>query len=121
MLAHDMLTQQNSTFPLFTKTQALVETSLASETLKARARQMRDDFVHALAAVLAEEVGRAQADAEAYLGATLIASTWSVAFVRAHDLLRGTGGAEAARRMFLTLIDRGFTGTRAALSGTPYT
>lgn len=121
MLAHDMLTQQHPTFPLFTETQALVETSLASEALKARARQMRDDFVHALAAVLAEEVGQPHDDANAYLGATLIASTWSIAFARAHALLSETDNAEAARHMFLTLIDRGTTGAQAALSGTPFT
>ncbi len=120
-LAHNMVAQQHLMFPLSAETRAFVETSLASEALKARARQMRDDFVHALAAVLAAEVGRPLDDADAYLGATLIASTWSIAFARAHALLKGTGDAEAARRMFLTLIDRGTTGTRAALSATPYT
>ena len=120
MLAQNMVAQQHPMFPLFAETRGFVETSLASEALKARARQMRDDFVYALAAVLADEVGRPQDDADAYLGATLIASTWSIAFARAHALLRETGDAEAARRMFLTLIDRGTTGTRAALSGTRY-
>ena len=120
MLAQNMVAQQHPMFPLCAETRAFVETSLASEALKARARQMRDDFVYALAAVLADEVGRPQDDADAYLGATLIASTWSIAFARAHALLRETGDAEAARRMFLTLIDRGTTGTRAALSGTRY-
>ena len=121
MLAHDMVAQKHAVFPLFAETQAFVETSLASEALKARARQMRDDFVHALAAVLAKEVGRAQDDADAYLGATLIAATWSVAFARAHHLLSETGDVAAAGHMFLTLIERGTTGTRAALSGTGYT
>ena len=120
MLAQNMVAQQHPMFPLFAETRAFVETSLASEALKARARQMRDDFVYALAAVLADEVGRPQDDADAYLGATLISSTWSIAFARAHALLRETGDAEAARRMFLTLIDRGTTGTRAALLGTRY-
>ena len=120
MLAQNMVAQQHPMFSLFAETRAFVETSLASEALKARARQMRDDFVYALAAVLADEVGRPQDDADAYLGATLISSTWSIAFARAHALLRETGDAEAARRMFLTLIDRGTTGTRAALSGTRY-
>lgn len=120
-LAHNMVKQQHPTFPLFAETRAFVETTLASEALKARARQMRDDFVHALAALLAEEVDCPQDDAEAYLGATLITSTWSIAFARAHALLSETGDAAAARRTFLTLVDRGTAGTRAALSGTRYT
>ena len=121
LLAHHMVAQKHPTLPLFAETRTFVETALASEALKARARQMRDDFVHALAAMLAEEVGRPHDDADAYLGATLIASTWSIAFARAHALLRETGDAAAAKRIFLTLIDRGTTGTRAALSGTLYT
>jgi AcrR family transcriptional regulator len=120
LLAHRMVSHQHPTFPLFTGTRTFVETALASEALKARARQMRDDFVHALAAVLAQEVGRPEDDADAYLGATLMASTWSIAFARAHALLSETGDAAAARCLFLALIDRGMIGTRASLSGTPY-
>ncbi|PJI55647.1 TetR family transcriptional regulator [Methylobacterium radiotolerans] len=120
LLAHQMVAQKHLLLPLFAKTQAFVETALKSDALKARARQMRDDFVRALAAVLAEDVRQPPDDADAYLGAMLMTSVWTIAFARAHALLRETGDAAAARGLFLALIDRGAVGAKAALSGTPY-
>jgi AcrR family transcriptional regulator len=119
-LARRLVEQRHPSFPLFDDTQAFVETALASEALKSRARQMRDDFVGALAEILAAEAGRPHDDAEAYLAAGLIASAWSTAFTRAHALLRQSGDVGAAKRLFLDLVDRGVVGTRAALFGTPY-
>ena len=120
LLAHRLIERPPSSFPLFTDTQCFVETALASEALKARARQMRDDFVRALAEVLADAADRPRDDADAHLAAGIIASTWSVAFAEAHALLGGTGDADAAKHTFLALIDRGIAGAKAALSGTPY-
>lgn len=120
LLAHYMVAQKHLLLPLFAKTQAFVETALASDALKARARQMRDDFVHALAAVLAGDVRQPLSEADAYLGAMLITSAWSIAFSRAHALLKETGDAAAARGLFLALVDRGALGTKAALSESPY-
>ncbi|QYE33549.1 TetR/AcrR family transcriptional regulator (plasmid) [Polymorphobacter sp. PAMC 29334] len=119
-LAHRMAEQNEPGFPLFADIQAFVETALASEALKARARQMRDDFIRALAAVLGEAADRSSDDAVAYLAAGLIASAWTTAFVRAHAQLSETGNAEAAKGTFLDLIDRGVRGTHAALADTPY-
>lgn len=119
-LAHRMADPQEPAFPLFTQTQAFVKTAQASEALKARARQMRDDFSRALAAVLAEAAGRPSDDANAHLAAGLITATWSTAFVQAHAQLSETGDGAAARATFLALIDRGVRGTHAALSDTPY-
>lgn len=119
-LAHRMIAQPDPPFPLFDETQRFVDTALASEALKARAREMRDDFVRALAGVMAEAVGRPRDDADAHLAAGLIATTWSVAFIRAHEQLSKSGDIGAAKRTFLTLIDRGTAGTIAALSGTAY-
>ena len=119
-LARDLVAKPSDAFPLFAETRAFVETSLASEALKARARQMRDDFVRALAGVLAGDAGRPADDHDAYLAAGLITATWTIAFVRAHASLIETGNAEGAKSIFLALIDRGTSGTRAALSGTPY-
>ncbi len=119
-LAHRMADQHEPTFPMFTQTQAFVETAQASEALKARARQMRDDFSRALAAVLAEEADRPSHDANAHLAAGLITSAWSIAFLQAHAQLSETGDVQAARGTFLALIDRGVRGTHAALSDTPY-
>ena len=81
---------------------------------------MRDDFIRALAVMLAQEAGRPGDDADAYLAATLIALTWSTAFLRAHAQLSETGDIEAAKGTFLALIARGVQGTHAALSDTPY-
>jgi AcrR family transcriptional regulator len=120
VLAHEMVEQRLKTFPLFTDTRRFVETAQASEALKARARQMRDDFVRALAGVLAEGVGRPADDPDAYLAAALIAATWSIAFTRAHTELSDTGNVEAAKGIFLRLIDRGVVGTNAAMEETPF-
>jgi AcrR family transcriptional regulator len=44
-LAHRLIEEPDPSFPVFCDTYLFVETALASEALKARARQMRDDFV----------------------------------------------------------------------------
>lgn len=119
-LAHRMVDRPQESFPLFTATRAFVETAQASEALKARARQMRDDFIRALADVMADAVSRPRNDAEGLLAAGLIAAAWSTAFLRAHSELSETGDVEAAKKTFLTLIDRGVAGTSAALKETPY-
>jgi hypothetical protein len=118
-LAHQMIEQPSAVFPLFEHTQAFVETALASETLKARARQMRDHFVQDLAALFQEEHHHWDDDILAHLAAGLIVSAWSTAFLRAHAELSRTGDVQAAKRVFLTIIDRGIVGTLAALDGTP--
>ncbi|WP_267394150.1 MULTISPECIES: TetR/AcrR family transcriptional regulator [unclassified Sphingomonas] len=120
LLAHAIIEQPSAAFPLFADTRTFVETAQASEALKARARQMRDDFVRALAGVLADGVGRAADDPDAHLAAALIATTWSIAFTRAHAELSAAGDVEAAKGVFLGLIDRGIIGTHAALEGTPF-
>ncbi|WCM29971.1 TetR/AcrR family transcriptional regulator [Sphingomonas sp. QA11] len=119
-LAHRLIEQEDSLIPLFEGAYRFVETVLASEALKARARQMRDDFTNALAAVLAETVGSPTDDPHAHLAAGLIASTWSMAFTEAQKIFDRTRDESEARRSFLGLIDRGIAGTSAALAGTPY-
>jgi AcrR family transcriptional regulator len=119
-LAHDLIEQPNSSFPLFGGMRRFIETALASEALKARARQMRDDFVRALAVVLADAADRPHDDPDAHLAAGMIAAAWSVAFTQGNDVFRRTGEVSAANRIFVELIDRGVRGTEAALAGTPY-
>lgn len=119
-LAHHLIENPDPSFPLFDHTRRFVETAAASEALKARAREMRDDFVQALAGVMADAVGRPEEDVEAHLAASLIASTWSSAFTQAHALLRRTEDLALAKRVFLELIDRGMNGAMAALADTPY-
>ena len=120
LLAHRLIEQPHPSFPLFRGTHRFVETALASESLKARARQMRDDFVRALADVLADAADRPHDDPDAYLAAGMIASVWSVAFTQANEFFGRTGDADEANRIFIGMIDRGIAGTEAALAGTAY-
>jgi AcrR family transcriptional regulator len=119
-LAHRLIEQPDPSFPLFPGTYLFVETALASESLKARARQMRDDFVRALADMLADAVDRPRDDPNAHLAAALIAAVWSVAFTQAHELFGRTRDTHAANNIFLELIDRGIVGVGTALAGTAY-
>lgn len=119
-LAHRLIEQPHPSYPLFGGTYLFVETALASESLKARARQMRDDFVRALADVLADAANRSRDDPDAHLAAGMIASIWSVAFIQAHELFGRTHDTNDANRIFLDLIDRGTAGVGAALAGTAY-
>jgi len=119
-LAHRLIERPLAAFPLFTDTRRFVETAQASETLKARARQMRDEFAHALAALLAADANLPADDMAAHLAAGLITAAWSLAFVRAHAELSRTGDEAGAARLFLALVDRGVAGTHAALAGTPF-
>jgi hypothetical protein len=119
-LAYRLIEDPDPPFPLFCDTELFVETALASESLKARARQMRDDFVRALAITLAESADCRQDDPNAHLAANLIAATWTVAFLQAHQAFTHTKDAAAANRTFLALIDRGTAGVEAALADTPY-
>lgn len=120
VLAHRLIEQPHPSYPLFDGTYPFVETALASEALKARARQMRDDFIRALAGVLADSVNRPRDDPDAHLAAGMIASVWSVAFTQAHECFGRTRNANDADRIFLDLIDRGTIGVGAALAATAY-
>ncbi len=120
-LAHRLIEDPHPSYPLFDGTYLFVETALASESLKARARQMRDEFVRALANVLADAVNRPRCDPDAHLAAGMIASVWSVAFSQAHERFGRTRDANDANRIFLDLIDRGMVGIGEALAGTAYT
>ena len=120
LLAYRLIEQHHWALPLFDDTQLFFETAVGSEVLKARARQMRDDFTRALAAVLAESVDQPTEDPLAHLAACFIASTWSAAFSEAQKVFDRTRDASESKRSFLSLIDRGTAGTAAALAGTAY-
>lgn len=119
-LAHRLIEEPDPSFPVFCDTYLFVETALASEALKARARQMRDDFVRGLAGVMAEAAGCPPDDPHAFLAAGLIASVWSVAFTQAHEAYGRTGDQAEANRMFLMLMERGMAGVEVAMETTAY-
>lgn len=119
-LAHDLVTQNHEFVMLSEDTSWFIKTAMASAALKARAREMRDDFTRALALVLADTSSRPAGDANAHLAAGLIVSTWNVAFSEAQNLFDRTRDAGEAKRCFLAVIDRGTAGAAAALAKTAY-
>ena len=119
-LAHDLVTQNHEFVMLSGDTSWFIKTAIASEALKARAREMRDDFTRALAIVLADTSNQPTGDPNAHLAAGLIVSTWNVAFSEAQKLFDCTRDAGKAKRCFLAVIDRGTAGAAAALAKTAY-
>jgi AcrR family transcriptional regulator len=119
-LAHDLIGQNHEMVMLSADTSWFTKTAMNSEALKARAREMRDDLTHALAIVLAENSQEPAGDPRAHLAAGLIVSAWTVAFSEAQKLFDRTRDVGEAKRCFLAIIDRGFTGVAAALAETPY-
>jgi AcrR family transcriptional regulator len=96
------------------------DTVVASETLKARARAIRDELVQVVAESLAECAGRDSSDADARLAAGLLLATWTTAFIQAHLLFRKSRDVKKANAAFLKIVDQGTLGVKAAMAGTPY-
>jgi AcrR family transcriptional regulator len=119
-LAHDLVTQDHEFVMLSEDTSWFIRTALASAALKARAREMRDDFTRALAIVLADTSNRPAGEPNANLAAGLIVATWNVGFSEAQNLFDRTRDAGESKRCFLAVIDRGTAGAAAALANTAY-
>ena len=120
LLAHRLVEQRHPLVPLFCETRRFVATALASEALKARARQLCGEFTRTLSAMLAISVARPTDDPDAHLVSALLVATCSVAFAEAHDAVVRHGDTAAAAQIFLDLIDRGTRAVTAAVRGTPY-
>ena len=120
LLAHRLVEERHPLLPLFGETPRFVATALASEALKARARQMCDGFTGALAGMLADTAGRSADDLDAHLVAALLVATWSVAFAEGYKTVVQHGDAATAGRTFLRLVDQGSQAVAAAVAGTPY-
>lgn len=120
LLAHRLVTGRNPVVEFSARSGAFVATAARSETLRARARAIRDELADVVRVALAESVGRRPEDPDAELAASLLLATWSVAFLQAHRTFRATREAAAANAAFLAIIDQGTAGLRAALAGTPY-
>lgn len=120
LLVH-RLVEEESPFVRFTAgSRGFVETIEASETLKARARAVRDEYAQVVASALAEGAGRDADDPAAQLAAGLLLATWTVALVQAHRTFRRSRSAKKAQSVFLDIVDKGAAGLKAALAGTPY-
>jgi AcrR family transcriptional regulator len=120
LLAH-RLAAAESPFVRFTvASRGYVKTIEASETLKARARAIRDELAQVVAAALSECVGREPADRGAHLAAALLLATWTVALIQAHQTFRRSRDTKKAKAAFLAVVDKGTIGLKAAMAGTPY-
>jgi AcrR family transcriptional regulator len=120
LLAHRLVAEQSPALEFSARSQDFIETVENSETLKARARAIRDEFAHVVTVALSECVGRNPTDPDAYLAANLLLATWSVAFIQAHRTFRRTRHTKEANAVFLALVDKGAIGLKAAMAGTPY-
>ena len=120
LLAYRMVEEQRPYVRFSAESQGFVEAIEGSETLKARARAIRNEIWQMVAVEMAACAGRQPEDPDAQLAAGLLSATWTVALIQGHRVFRQTRDPQAARSAFLALVDRGTVGLNAALAGTPY-
>lgn len=100
--------------------QGFIETIEGSDTLKARARAIRDEIAQVVAEAMALSVKREAGDTDAILAANLLLATWTVALIQAHQSFRQKQDAAEAKAVFLAIVDKGSVGIKAAMAGTVY-
>jgi AcrR family transcriptional regulator len=120
LLAHRLAAEQSPFVRFTVESQGFIETIEGSETLKARARAIRDELAQVVGAALCECVGREPTDPDAHLAAGLLLATWTVALIQAHQTFRQNRDTKAAKAAFLGIVDKGTIGVKAAMAGTPY-
>jgi AcrR family transcriptional regulator len=120
LLAHRLVAERSPAVEFSARSQGFIKAVEGSETLKARARAIRDELAEVLTVALSEGAGRDPADPDARLAAALLLATWSVAYTQAHQTFRQTRDMEQASAVFLALVDKGSIGLKAAMAGTPY-
>jgi len=120
LLAHRLAEEHSPLLEFSARSQCFVETIERSETLKTRARSIRDEIAQVTAAALSECVGRQSTDTVAHLTAGLLLATWTVALIQAHHTFWQGRNTEEATAAFLAIVDKGTIGVKAAMAGTPY-
>jgi AcrR family transcriptional regulator len=95
-----------------------VATVEASQALRARLREMRDEIVDHLAGELTRAVGRRKVDADARLVAATIIEVWRIAHGEGIATFRAGEGSDAARRAFSRNLARGIRRIERAASDT---
>lgn len=120
LLAHRLVRQASPLVTFSADSQGFIETIEQSETLQARARAIRDELAQVVTVALAECVGREPSDPDAHLAANLLLATWTVALIQGHRTFRQKQDAEEAKRVFLSMTDKGAAGLTAAMAGMPY-
>lgn len=97
-----------------------METIQASEALRSRARAIRDELTDMLTIALTKAAHRRQPDPAARLAASLLVATWQVAFLEALRIFQRTRNIKKANTAFLTIVDQGTRGLKAAVEGSHY-
>jgi len=120
LLAHRLAAQQSPLVEFSAESQRFIKTIEGSETLKARARAIRDEFAQVVTVALSQCVGREPDDPAAHLAAGLLLATWTVALIEAHRTFQQSRDKEKAKAAFLAIADKGALGLKAAMAGTPY-
>ena len=121
LFAHRIVAEGRPYIRFFDGSEKFMQTIAGSETLKARARAIRDELTALVQVELAEAVGRDRTDSDGHLTANLVLATWTVAFMEAHRTFAQNHDSEEARKTFLAIVDRGTLGVKAAVADTPYT
>ncbi|HEY0257621.1 MAG TPA: TetR/AcrR family transcriptional regulator [Candidatus Methylacidiphilales bacterium] len=120
LLAHRLVAEQSPVVDFSARSQTFIKAIESSETLRARARAIRDELAQVVTVALSECVGREPTDPVAHLAGSLLLATWTVAFIQAHRTFRLSRNTKKANAAFLAMVDKGTTGLKAALAGTPY-
>jgi len=120
LLAHRLIAEDRPFLQFSDASQGFIAIIKGSDTLKARARAIRDEVANGVAAELARCAGREEVDADARLAAALQLACWSTALISAHEEFAQSLDATRAAATFLKLVDKGAAGLKAALAGTPY-
>ncbi len=120
LFAHRLIADDVSYVEFSARSQRFIETVERSETLKARARAIRDELAQVVTLALAESAGQPPSDPNAILAAAILLASWTVAFLAGHRTFRESRDSEKANAAFLATIDRGTVGLKAAMAGTPY-
>jgi AcrR family transcriptional regulator len=120
LLAHRLVREHSPYISFSIESQGFVETIEESETLKARARAIRNELWQLVALALSESAGREADDPDAHLAAGLLLATWTVAISQGHRVFRQNRDTQQAQTVFLAIVDKGTVGIKAAVADTPY-
>lgn len=120
LLAHRLVAERHPMVEFSARSRTFIRAVERSETLKARARAIRDEMAQVMAVALAECAGRKPDDPDAALAGGLLLATWTEAYLLGHRTFRVRRTSDAASAAFLAVVDRGTRGLNATLAGTPY-
>jgi AcrR family transcriptional regulator len=122
LFAHRAVAEQRPYIRFFEDgSERFLQTILASEALKARARVIRDELTDTIANAFLKAASQRKPDPTASLVASLLVATWEAAFLEAHRVFHHTRSVSKANKALLAMVDQGTRGAKAAAEGSPYT